>query len=162
MRWGTVGLLLILLAVKCYSQTANRCEHANALINLIQKNHVQPIPVNDEWSKRVFNNLFDQLDPQHIYFTQNDLSSFAKQQMQVDSLVKISQQCAWVKSVGEVYKKRVSDYKLWLEQALSKPFDYTTRDQFDLNNFPPKTFSNSAQSLESYRKSYLKFLMLMR
>lgn len=161
MCWRWIGFLLI-LSVSGYGQTPNRCEHANALVTLIQKNHVQPIPVNDEWSKRVFKNLFDELDPLHVYFTQADLNSFAKQQTQLDSLVKNSKQCYWIKQVSELYKKRVTEYKLWLEQALSKPYDYNSRDQFDLNNFPAAGFSANTAALEAYRKSYLKFLLLMR
>lgn len=161
MRWRWVGLLVI-LSVSSYGQTTNPCDHTNALINLIQKNHVQPIPVGDEWSKRVFKNLFDELDPLHLYFTQADLNSFAKQQTQLDSLVKTNRQCNWIKQVSELYKKRAGEYKAWLEQALSKPFDYSARDQFDLHNFPASSFSKDTPSLDSYRKSYLKFLLLMR
>ncbi|MBL7839152.1 MAG: hypothetical protein JNJ75_03330 [Cyclobacteriaceae bacterium] len=161
MRWRWVGLLVV-LSVSSYGQTTNPCDHANALINLIQKNHVQPIPVGDEWSKRVFKNLFDELDPLHLYFTQADLNSFAKQQTQLDSLVKANRQCSWIKQVSELYKKRAGEYKTWLEQVLSKPFDYNTRDQFDLHNFPASSFSKDTPSLDSYRKSYLKFLLLMR
>lgn len=162
MRWGLVGLLVIFFSVVAYGQTTNRCERANALITLIQKNHVQAIPVNDEWSKRVFNNFFDELDPQHLYFTQKDLDTFYSQKTQLDSLVKINKHCAWVSSVGELFKQRAADYKIWLEQAFSKSFDYAARDQFDLANFPSKGFSTSPQALDSYRKSYLKFLILMR
>lgn len=161
MRSSWVGLLVI-LSVSSYGQTTNTCDHANALINLIQKNHVQPIPVGDEWSKRVFKNLFDELDPLHLYFTQADLNSFAKQQTQLDSVVKANKQCNWIKQVSELYKKRAGEYKTWLEQALSKPFDYSARDQFDLHNFPASDFSKDTPSLDSYRKSYLKFLLLMR
>lgn len=162
MRRGMVGVLLILLSVVACAQPTQHCEHATALITLIQKNHVSPIPVDDEWSQRVFNNFFDQLDPQHLYFTQSDLTLFAAQQYQLDSLVKNGQPCAWVKSVSELFKQRVNEYKLWLDQALSKPFDYATPDRFDLANFPPEKFSASNQSLEQYRKAHLKFLMLMR
>ena len=161
MRWRWVGLLII-LSVSSYGQSTNPCDHANALINLIQKNHVQPISVGDEWSKRVFKNLFDELDPLHLYFTQADLNSFVKQQTQLDSLVKANKQCSWIKQVSELYKKRASEYKVWLEQALSKPFDYNARDQFDLHNFPASSFSKDTPSLDVYRKSYLKFLLLMR
>jgi carboxyl-terminal processing protease len=162
MRWGALALLLILFSVNSYGQSGNRCERANVLIRLIQKNHVQPIPVEDEWSIRVFNNMFDQLDPKHLYFTQQDLDSFSKQRIQLDSLVTNNKHCAWIATVSDLFKKRVSDYKLWLEQALSKPFDYRQREQFDLENFPSRDFCTTSQALHAYRKSYLKFLMLMR
>jgi carboxyl-terminal processing protease len=163
MRPVIVGLLFVLIAGVSYAQpTANKCEQAGRLISLIEKNHVQPLLVNDEWSKRVFGNLFDELDPLHLYFTQEDLNTFIAQQNQLDDLVKSGKQCAWITTVSGLFKKRASDYNLWLEQAFSKSFDYTATDQFDLAHFPPKNFATSAQQLEGQRKAYLKFQILMR
>lgn len=163
MRACTVGLLLFLIAGFSFAQIpVNKCERAEALIRLIEKDHVQPIPVNDEWSKRVFRNLFNELDPLHLCFTQDDLNTFIAQQNQLDDLVKDKKICAWTNTVGTLLKKRVGDYKLWLEQAFSKSFDYAVADQFDFAHFPPENFASSIQQLEVQRKNYLKFQILMR
>ena len=163
MRLSAVGLLLFSIAGRSFAQPAvNQCEKAGNLISVIDKNHIQPLPLTDEWSKRVFKNLFDELDPLHLYFAQDDLNTFSAQQNQLDDFVKDKKQCVWVSTVSILFKKRASDYKLWLEQAFSKSFDYTVADQLDLTHFPPKDFSNSTLQLESQRKAYLKFQILMR
>lgn len=162
MKRGAAGLLLIVLSVVAYAQPDSPCGRAAALVKLIEKNHVQPIPFNHDWSKRVFNNLFDELDPLHVYFTQADLDAFSAQQSKLDSLIKINKHCAWLMDVSNLFKKRVSEYNLWVEKSLGKSFDYTAREQFDMAHFPAEKFSATPQALESYRKSYLKFLMLMR
>lgn len=100
MRLGAVGLLLFLITRFVYAQpSGNKCEQAGSLVSLIEKNHLQPLPVNDEWSRRVFSNLFDALDPLHLYFTQEDLHTFITQQHQLDDLVKEKKQCAWINAV---------------------------------------------------------------
>lgn len=162
MRFFGLGLLILIAEFSCAQSVANTCGQANNLIRLIEKHHVEPIPQNDEWSKRVFYNLFDALDPLHLYFTQDDLNLFITQQDMLDELVKERNHCAWVSSVSELFKKRVSDYKLWLGQAFSKSFDYTVSDQLDLAHFPPQQFTTSTQLLETNRKAYLKFQILMR
>jgi carboxyl-terminal processing protease len=163
MRLCAVSLLLFLTAgISCAQSSGNKCEHAGSLISQIEKNHIQPLPVNDEWSERVFTNLFDQLDPLHLFFTHDDLNAFIAQQHQLDNLVKENKHCAWVSTVSEHFKKRVSEYKLRLEQLFSKSFDYTVADQFDLAHFPPENFAASTQQLEAQRKAYLKFQILMR
>jgi carboxyl-terminal processing protease len=163
MRLFVIGLLLFLLTGASHAQTTvNKCEQAVNLIRLIEKNHIQPLLVNDEWSKRVFKNLFDELDPLHLYFTQDDLNTFIAQQHQLDDLVKEKKHCAWLNTVSGLFKKRISDYKGWLEQAFRKSFDYTVTDQFDLAHFPPENFAASPQLLEGQRKTYLKFQILMR
>lgn len=163
MRLGAVGLLLFLITRFVYAQpSGNKCEQAGSLVSLIEKNHLQPLPVNDEWSRRVFSNLFDALDPLHLYFTQEDLHTFITQQHQLDDLVKEKKQCAWINAVSGLFKKRTSDYTLWLGQAFSKSFDYTESDQLDLAHFPPENFAASTQQLEVQRTAYLKFQILMR
>lgn len=163
MRLCVVGLLVLLIEGFLRAQpVVNKCELAGSLINLIEKNHIQPLPLNDEWSKRVFQNLFDELDPLHLYFTQDDLKVFTDQKNELDNLVREKKHCEWVNTVGDLFKKRTSDYKITLERAFSKSFDYSQMDQLDLANFPPKAFAASAQQLETHRKSYLKFQVLMR
>lgn len=163
MRLCAVGLLLFLLAEPSLAQTTvNKCEQAGSLINLIEKNHIQPLLVNDEWSKRVFKNLFDELDPLHLYFTHDDVHTFIAQQHQLDNLVREKKHCAWLNTVSGFFKKRIGDYKAWVEQAFNKSFDYTAPDQFDLAHFPPESFAASPQRLEAQRKAYLKFQILMR
>ncbi len=163
MRLCAVGLLLFLITEFSLAQApVNKCEQANSLISLIEKNHIQPLPLNDEWSKRVYENFFYELDPLHLYFTQDDLNAFIVQQNQLDDVVKDKKQCVWVSKVSGLFKKRISDYKLWLEQALSKPFDYSVSEQFDFAHFPPHNFAASTQEFEGQRKAYFKFQILMR
>jgi carboxyl-terminal processing protease len=164
MRLCAVSLLLFLTAgISCAQSANNKCEQAGSLISLIEKNHIQPLPVNDEWSERVFTNLFDQLDPLHLFFTHDDLNACSSRgSISWMILLSENKHCAWVSTVSEHFKKRVSEYKLRLEQLFSKSFDYTVADQFDLAHFPPENFAASTQQLEAHRKAYFKFQILMR
>jgi len=163
MRVCSVGVVLLLTTRLVFAQSETpRCDQANSLIRIIEQKHIQPLPVNDEWSERVFNNLFIELDPLNLYFTQDDLTQFIAQERQLDDLVKEKKQCAWVSTVSQLLKKRTSDYKTWLEQSLSKPFDYAVAEKFDAMNFPPEEVAASIQQLDAQRKTYLKFQILMR
>lgn len=141
---------------------AQRCAHANNLVQTIQKNHVQPIATDNRWSLRVFNGFFNELDPYHLYFTQLDTAQFTAQRTELDDLVHNQEQCKWTASVTELFKKRIAEYKLWLEQSLSKPYNYQVADQFDGYNFPPEAFSPNTSALEVNRIAYFKFLILNR
>lgn len=163
MRAFTFGVALLFLTRLGFTQSeTQRCDQANNLIRIIEQKHVQPISVDDEWSQRVYTNLFLELDPLNLYFTQDDLTQFTSQQNQLDDLVKNNKQCAWVSTVSQLLKKRTGDYKTWIEQSLSKPFDYTVAEKFDIVNFPPEETAKSIQQLDAQRKSYLKFQILMR
>jgi carboxyl-terminal processing protease len=163
MRVYSIGVVLLLTSRLGFAQIeTQRCSHANNLIQLIEQKHIQPLPLSDEWSERVFNNLFIELDPLNLYFIQEDLDQFTAQEHQLDDLVKSNKHCAWLSTVSQLLKKRTSDYKTWLEQSLGKPFDYTVAEKFDVVNFPPEEVAESAQQLDTQRKSYLKFQILMR
>ena len=68
MRVCSVGVVLLLTTRLVFAQSETpRCDQANNLIRIIEQKHIQPLPVNDEWSERVFNNLFIELDPLNLY-----------------------------------------------------------------------------------------------
>jgi len=162
MRTSIAGLVLFIPGLLFAQSGTNKCSQASRLIQVIEKNHVQPVPVNDTWSERVFINFFDALDPTHLLFTQPDLDSFSQDQNQLDDFVKTEKHCAWINTSSQLLKKQLTAYKLWLQQVQSKSFDYTVKEQFDIKSFPARSFSSSTQTLEAYRRTYLKFLILSR
>lgn len=163
MRSSILCLLLISVVGFSFGQSgSSECNQTSNLIQLIEKNHVQPLALNDEWSTRVFKNFFNELDPIHLFFTQDDIITFLPQQYQLDDFVKTGKPCDWVNPAAQLLKKRLNDYRLWLTQSLGRPFDYTQKDKFDIARFPSADSFESKNGLEMHRRSYIKFLILMR
>ena len=51
---------------------------------VIEKGHYSPPPINDEFSKGVFKDYIEALDPSKRFFLQSDIDEFSKYELQLD------------------------------------------------------------------------------
>lgn len=154
-----LGFFLIIQEISAQPEV---CKKANEIISVINKHHVQPIPVNDVWSKRVFENFLASLDPEGLLFSQEDIQTLRPFETQLDNLVTQNQSCDWLSTVSKLYSKKIQDYKSWLDQCLSKPIDFKTPETFDQISLGSEIFTENAQALETRKRLNLKYDVLMR
>ena len=57
---------------------------AYLITRMVEKFHVQPRPLNDEFSKNIFTQLFKELDPDKIFFTKEDINTLARFKSSLD------------------------------------------------------------------------------
>src|SRR4051794_31532425 len=69
---ATIGLSLI--CSKVSSQSNKYRDEAMLLKKTILQHHVAPRPLDDKFSEWVFHDFLEELDPDRLYFTENDLS----------------------------------------------------------------------------------------
>ncbi|HTQ65004.1 MAG TPA: hypothetical protein VMI12_09410 [Puia sp.] len=51
--------------------------NAYLISRMVEKFHVQPRPLDDEMSAAIYSHLLDELDDQHIFFTQEDITKLS-------------------------------------------------------------------------------------
>ena len=127
---------------------------------ILTQGHYEPKDINDEFSKKIFNKYFADLDPEKNIFLQQDIQSLDRFSTKVDEEVK-GAPVQFFAEVGKLFDKRVKEVEGYYKEILAKPFDFTKDESYvgdaDKKNFP----TNEAARKEEWRK-YLKYLTLQR
>lgn len=127
----------------------------------LKQGHYSPKPINDEFSKKVYNKYFEDLDPDKDIFLQEDLSALSRYSTKIDDEINGNSSVQFFLEAGKVFNKRVEEAAAIYKSILAKPFDFTVSESVITDpkkiNFP----SSDAERREAWRKR-LKYLTLQR
>jgi carboxyl-terminal processing protease len=126
----------------------------------LRQAHFSPKDINDEFSKKVYNLYFEELDPDKDIFLQQDLASLNQFSTKIDDEIK-GAPVQFFLEAGKLFNKRAEETAAIYKEILSKPFDFTTAESVITDpkkiNFP----ASEAERKEVWRKR-LKYLVLQR
>ena len=97
--------------------------NAYILTRMIEKFHVQPRPLNDEFSSDVFRQFLKQLDENKIFFTTTDIATLSKLKFDLDDEIK-NKQPTFLLAVLKILRKRVARADSVIGIICSKPFNF--------------------------------------
>ena len=127
---------------------------------ILTQGHYQPKDINDDFSKKIFNKFFEDLDPEKNIFLQQDIHSLEKYSTKIDEEIK-GAPVEFFKGTGKIFDARVKELETVYKEILAKPFDFTINETYigdaDKKSFP----ASEAARREEWRK-YLKYLTLQR
>lgn len=126
----------------------------------LKQGHFSPKDINDDFSKKVYNRYFEDLDPDKDIFMQEDLTALNQYSTKIDDEIK-GAPVQFFFEVGKIFNKRVGEASQIYKEVLSKPFDFTVNEAVVTDpkkiNFP----SSEAERKEIWRK-HLKYMTLQR
>lgn len=108
---------------------------ATTLIQLLEQYHYNRDAVNAASYAEVIPDYMAALDGQHLFFLDSDKQTFVERHKPdslywtITSMGKIDP----AYSIFSVYKKRVTDRVAWIQEALKKDFDFTTKDTYQID-----------------------------
>lgn len=127
---------------------------------ILTQGHYEPKDINDDFSKKIFNKYFEDLDPEKNIFLQSDIKSLDRFSTHIDDEVK-GAPVEFFKAAGQLFDTRVKELEEVYKAILAKPFDFTVNETYvgddDKKSFP----ADDAARREEWRK-YLKYLTLQR
>ena len=126
----------------------------------LKQGHFSPKEINDDFSKKVYNRYFEELDQDKDLFLQQDITSLNQYSTKIDDEIKGSPVQFFLEA-GKVFNKRVDETSQIYKDILSKPFDFMVTESVVTDpkkiNFP----SSDSERKEVWRKR-LKYLTLQR
>ncbi|WP_350286241.1 carboxy terminal-processing peptidase [uncultured Croceitalea sp.] len=153
-----LGLLVILLAVASCSFTNKSFETNDKdklLLDLItyvlERGHYEPKDINDKFSANVFEDFIDILDPTKRYFLESDIREFEQYKYQIDDQIK-NTDITFFNLVYQRLMKRMDEAKAIYTDALEKPFDYSKKEEINIDYKDEEYASNKKQLKERWRK----------
>jgi carboxyl-terminal processing protease len=126
----------------------------------LRQGHFSPKDVNDEFSKKVYNRYFEDLDQDKDLFLQQDITALNQYSTKIDDEIK-GAPVQFFFEAGKLFNKRVEEAAAIYKDVLSKPFDFTVSESVTTDpkkiNFP----SSEAERKDVWRKR-MKYLTLQR
>jgi carboxyl-terminal processing protease len=154
---GVVCLSVTLLAFKMNSEGGNETnpEKDKLLLELltfvIEKGHYSPAVIDDAFSKGVYKDYIQALDPSKRFFLQSDIDEFSQYETELDDQL-LNKELSFFDLTYQRLMKRMEESKAIYKTVLSKPFDYTIEESFNTDYEKAPYAKNDAELKDRWRK----------
>jgi carboxyl-terminal processing protease len=109
-------------------------EKDKALLQLItfviEKGHFDPKSIDDNFSKSLYKNYIEGLDPSKRLFMQSDIDEFSKYETLLDDQI-LSKDLSFFDLTYNRLMERTEESKSYYKEVLAKPFDYNQEEELD-------------------------------
>ena len=150
-----VFLSLTLFAFKMNASKANDPEKDKLLLELltfvIEKGHYSPAKIDDTFSKGIYKDYIEALDPSKRFFLQSDIDEFSKFELQLDDQL-LNKDLSFFNLTYERLMKRMNESTKIYKDVLSKPFDYTIDESFNIDYEKAPYPKNATELNDKWRK----------
>ncbi|CAM3557102.1 carboxy terminal-processing peptidase [Flavobacterium chungbukense] len=104
---------------------------------VIEKGHYSPAEINDEFSKGIFKDYIDALDPSKRFFLQSDIDEFKQYELMLDDQF-LNKDITFFNLTYTRLMKRMEESKKRYKTILAQPFNYNVDETFnaDYENIP--------------------------
>jgi carboxyl-terminal processing protease len=127
---------------------------------IIEQNHYNPKPINDNFSKEIFTKYLEAVDPDKNILLQSDINNLKKYETWIDDEIH-GATIQFVPAVDQIYAQRMREVSTLYKDILAKPFDFSSNEEIVTDvkklNFAP----TEAARKDMWRKK-LKYMALER
>lgn len=162
-----IFLLVLLLSVAACSFTTKKIDPGDSekdkvlseLVSFVLENyHYAPKDLNSEFSKNVYEEYLQSLDPRKRFFLKSDVEEFEKYKEEIGEELK-SHKVDFFNLTYDRIEKRIGEMEDVYEEILEEPFDFNTDEEintdYDNSDFP----ETEEERYATWRKQ-LKFNVL--
>ena len=127
---------------------------------ILEQGHYSPKDINDEFSKKIFDRYFEELDADKDIFLASDIESLRSFSTRIDDEIK-GAPVQFFQEVSKIFDKRAPEAFAIVNDLLAKPFDFTANEKVITDpkklNYP----KTEAERREQWRL-HLKYMVLQR
>ena len=153
--FAAVSLSVTLLSFSVDSKKMIDPEKDKLLLELltfvIEKQHYNPASIDDGFSKGVYKNYIEALDPSKRFFLQSDIDEFSKFELELDDQLN-SKDLTFFNLTYDRLMLRMNESKKVFKDILSKRFDYTIDESFNIDYEKTPYSRNNSELKEKWRK----------
>ncbi|HQE34619.1 MAG TPA: PDZ domain-containing protein, partial [Flavobacterium alvei] len=152
---AVVLLSATLFAFKINSEKSADPEKDKMLLELltfvIEKGHYNPAKIDDAFSKGIYKDYIEALDPSKRFFLQSDIDEFSKYETLLDDQL-LNKDLTFFNLTYTRLMKRMDEGKELYKGILSTPFDYSIDETFNTDYEKSPYAKNSQELKEKWRK----------
>jgi carboxyl-terminal processing protease len=131
-----------------------------SVIKVIQQTHLSPREMNDSFSVRVFNKVFNNLDYDKRLYTQQDMDALEKYRYILDN-GDGANMVDFYNSLNAIYNKRMADVEGYYTEAIAKTYTFDTDESLNLSG-EKIAYAKSDAELKDRWVKYVKYRVLMK
>ncbi|MBS1731185.1 MAG: carboxy terminal-processing peptidase [Bacteroidetes bacterium] len=131
-----------------------------AIGNILEQKHYDPQIINDDFSKKVFNEYIDNTDPEKIILLKQDIDDLKIYETKIDDEIH-GAPLTFYPAVGELYFKRVDEIISIYRDILSRPFDFSVNEKVQMNPDKMDYPANNEERITRWNNK-LKYATLTR
>ena len=128
---------------------------------MIEKEHLIRVPINDTISGRLVDHYIKELDPQKLYFLQSDVDEFQQARTTLDDAIKQGN-TDWAYSTFKRYLERLDQRITAAELLVDAPHDFTVKESMAYDPKELKWAQNEDEMSDRWRKRIKYDLLLFR
>ena len=118
---------------------------------VVERGHYDPAAIDDKFSKGIYKDYMEALDPSKRFFLQSDIDEFSKFETQLDDQIK-NKDLSFFDLTYNRLMKRITESKAYYKIILEKPFDYKVEEDFN-TDYEKLPYSTTVAELhERWRK----------
>ncbi|MEO0898809.1 MAG: carboxy terminal-processing peptidase [Bacteroidota bacterium] len=148
--------VLVLFVGKVYGQASFPCDQAIMLVKTVEKYHIKPRSVDDQFAELVFKSLLEKLDPQKMLFSLEDIQQVASLKTEIDDNI-LEGNCTFVNEVAKRYTNKLAFVDSLLLAYQTQTLDFSLSDTFTYRKDP--RYLSHDQLLDKWKK-YIKLQIL--
>lgn len=162
-KWMSItGVTLSVVAlVFCSSSPfSNENPVLRRLVFTLSSQHYNPKEINDEFAELVFENIFDNLDGNKQFFTQEDIQRFKQLEKNIDDEINAGQ-LTFFDSVWSTLMDRLDKIEPIIMEDLASPMDYTEKVNYTVTA-EDKQYQSDYPSLVDYWHRWTRYQVVDR
>jgi carboxyl-terminal processing protease len=118
---------------------------------VIEKGHYSPATIDDAFSKGVYKDYVQALDPSKRFFLQSDIDEFSKYELELDDEL-INKDLTFFTLTYDRLMQRMKESQGFYKEILKTPFDYTVDENFNTDYEKAPYAKTDADLKERWRK----------
>ena len=125
---------------------------------VIQKGHYNPAAIDDTFSKGIYKDYIQALDPSKRFFLQSDIDEFSKYETELDDEL-LNKDLTFFNLTYDRLMKRMEESKKIYKSVLSQPFDYNVDETFN-TDYEKAPYSKDEKELADKWRKQIKLSTL--
>jgi len=122
--------------------------------------HFEPLTLNDEFSKAVFDEYLNGLDFNKKFFLQSDINQLSSHQLKIDNQLAV-RDISFFEAVEGIITRRMKEASEHYRVILADPFDFTVTEEIELDGKKNSWAADQGALFEEWRKA-LKYQVMLR
>ncbi len=121
---------------------------------VLSKLHYDAKNVNDDFSKEVYNDYIDALDPLKRYFYDSDIAEFKAYETQIDDQIK-NKDITFFNLTYDKLQERMAEARILYKEILEKPFDFDKQEVIN-TDYDHLSYVKNKKEMEDRWRQQLK------
>ena len=144
-------LTFCVLAIQtlCCQEKPNFCDQIAALNSTLEENHYKAKPIDNEFSRGVFELFITSLDYEKNVFTKEDIETFKTEKDSLDDFIKANN-CLFIDRYVRVLKEKTQSRIAFLSKLKTEKLDYNSLDSISYRLDKEHTYAKNSKRLDEF------------